>query len=114
MIATYILISQRRYTFSLQTDPCVCLSSGFHFIFNLSIHCVDTYSTAQCCLRVCKRRSREDIHILSLEDRMTCNIYFYKQIASRTSVCTRFTLLTDADALTIVNTCRYRYLNLLS
>ena len=45
---------------------------------------------------------------------MTCNIYLYKQIASRSSVCTWFTFLTNTDTLTIVNTCRYRYLNLLS
>jgi len=45
---------------------------------------------------------------------MTGNIYFYKQIASWASVCSRFPLLSDTDTLTIVNTCRYRYLDFLS
>ena len=37
---------------------------------------------------------------------MACYIYFYQQIASRTSICARFTFITDTDTLTIVNTCR--------
>ena len=42
---------------------------------------------------------------------MACYIYFYQQIASRTSICARFTFITDTDTLTIVNTSWNRYLN---
>ena len=69
--------------------------------------------TAQSCLCISQRCGRIDIHILSLEDRMTGYIYLYQQIASRSAVCTRLTLLTDADALSIVDTCWDRNLNLL-
>ena len=70
--------------------------------------------TAQSCLCISQRCGRIDIHILSLEDRMTGYIYLYKKVASRAAVCTRLSLLTDAYALSIVDTGRDRNLNLLA
>ena len=45
---------------------------------------------------------------------MTGYIYLNQQISSRTAIGSRFTFFADTDTLTIINTCRYRYLDLLS
>ena len=45
---------------------------------------------------------------------MTGYIYLNQQISSRTAVGSRLTFFTDTDALAIVDTGRYRYLDLLS
>ena len=45
---------------------------------------------------------------------MTGYLYFYQQIASRSAIGSRFSFFTDTDALSIVDTCRNRYLDLLS
>ena len=75
-----ILISQGRYTFTFQTDTCVCLCSRLHFVCHIAINCIDMDFSTQRCLRISKRGCGEDIHILSLEDWMTGYIHFYEQI----------------------------------
>ena len=45
---------------------------------------------------------------------MTGYIYLNQQISSRSAVGSRLTFFTDTDTLTIINTGRYRYLDLLS
>ena len=45
---------------------------------------------------------------------MTADSYLYQQIASTTAIDTRFTLIPDTDALSIVDTSRDAYLDLLS
>ena len=70
--------------------------------------------TTQCCLCISQRCGREDIHILSLEDRVTCYIYFYEKVASRSAIGSWFTLITDTDALSVVDTGRDGNLDLLT
>ena len=51
--------------------------------------------------------------ILSLEDRMMRYIDFHEKVPSRASVHSRFSFVTDTDALSVVNTCRDRNFDLL-
>src|SRR5699024_1491010 len=74
----------------------------------------DADLAAKRCLSKGQRRCRENIHILALEDRMSCHLYFHQKISSRTSIPSRFSFFPDTDALSVVNSGRNRYLNLLS
>ena len=61
--------------------------------------------SAQCCLCKGDRSSRINIHILSLEDRMTFYLNFNQQIPSWAAVYTRFTLFTNTGCSV---RCQYR------
>ena len=43
---------------------------------------------------------------------MSAYDHLYEKIASWTAICTRLTLFTDADTLTVVDTCRDRNFDL--
>ena len=46
----------------------------------------------------------KNIHILTLEDRVTLYVHFHQKISSGTSVHARLSFLTDPDALTVIDT----------
>ena len=54
------------------------------------------------------------MHILPLEDRMPGYDHLYQKVASWASVYTRFSLLPDPHALTVVDSCRDRHSDLLT
>ena len=114
VISPDALISQGRYTFALQTHFGICLGTWLHIIHHISVHCADTHFSAQGSLCISNGRCGEDIHILSLEDRMAGYDHFHHQIASGTSIGARFSLFPDADALSVVDSCRNGYLDLLA
>ena len=111
MITAHIAVTERWNAFSFQTDLRIGLGSRFYSVENISVHSADSHITAKRCLRKCDRCGGENIHILSLEDRMACYLNLDKQVASRSAVYTRLTFFTDADALTIVDSGRNVDLN---
>ena len=56
---------------------------------HISIHGADAHFTPQSCLGKADGRGGEDIHILSLEDRMTHYIHFHQEIAPGSAVASR-------------------------
>ena len=95
----------------LQTDLRIGLGSRFYSVENVSVNGADLHIAAECCLGKRNRCSGENVHILSLEDRMTGYLNLDKQISSRSAVYTRLTFFTDPDALSIVDSGRNVDLN---
>src|SRR5699024_1133294 len=97
--------------FSSQAHFCVCLCSWLDRVDDISVHRLDTHIPAKGCLCKRDRGCGKDIHILSLENRMSGDSYFHKKISSWPSVCSRFAFVANAHTLPVVNTCRDRYLD---
>ena len=114
MITAHIAVAKGRNTFSLQTDLRIGLGSRFYSVENVSVNGADLHIAAECCLGKRNRCSGENVHILSLEDRMTGYLNLDKQISSRSAVYTRLTFFTDPDALSIVDSGRNVDLNAFS
>ena len=73
---------------------------------------MNTDLSAKCCLGKGNLCGGINIHILPLQGRMSRYDNLYEQIASRSAVDSRLALLPDTDALSVVDTCRNRHLNL--
>ena len=114
MIASCIFIPQGRNTFSFETYLRVSLCARFYRICHFTVDGIDHDLAAQCCNRKRYRNCRVNIAVLSLEDRMTLYHNLNEQISSRSAICTRLSLFADPDALSVINTGRNGYLDLLA
>ncbi len=113
MVSPYISVTQGRNAFPFQADFCIRLRAGLHIINDFAVYRINHNFTAKRRYRKGHRNRRVNIHILSLENRMPSDDYFYEQVASRSAVCSRFSLISDSDALAIINPRRNRYLDFL-
>ena len=114
MVAADRFVSERRHTFSSQTHLGIGLCTRFYRVKHIAVYRLDPHITAQRCLRKGNGCCGENIHILTLEDRVTLYVYFHQKISSGTSVHARLSFFTDPDALTVIDTGRDRYCDLLA
>ena len=111
MIPSDLLIADRGNTLILESYSRITLRAGLYIIDHLAVHGVDDYTSAQSCHRVGNVHCGENIVILTHELRMGFYDHLHKKIPSGSSVHAGLTLITDPDALSVIDTCRNGYLD---
>ena len=106
MVSTYCLVSDRWYSFALQADSRSALGTRCNGIDDISVHRPDTDIPAQCCNTKGNRSIGKYIHVLTFKRIASGNKNFYQKISSRTSVSSRFSVTSDTNRLSIINSSR--------